>query len=117
MADTATSDPNVVIEAAGKRAGVPWVRYRRHDPSTGVTDRWEVRGTCDQRGWCIIGAAEIERFAWNAPVGTSGAVADLEYGSRADIPVAPGFVEAMQLMAHSTAGAPTAGCALTIVKL
>lgn len=46
--DETTVDPDVVIEE--QRVG--YVRYRR------VTDgrRWEVHGTCDRRGDCLIGA-------------------------------------------------------------
>jgi len=47
-----TSDPYVMIEERGEG----WVRYRRDD---GV--RWEVRGVCDRRGDCLIGA-NIEGF-------------------------------------------------------
>ncbi len=48
MPDTLTSDPFVVIEQ--KRQG--YIRYR----NTQTGRRWEVRGTCDRRGDCIIGA-------------------------------------------------------------
>ena len=43
----ATSDPFVMIEA--QEPG--YVRYRRADGR-----RWEVFGTCDKRGDCLVGA-------------------------------------------------------------
>lgn len=47
-----TADLEVVIEERGTdAAGMPWVRYRRSDGR-----RWEVRGRCDRRGDCLIGA-------------------------------------------------------------
>jgi hypothetical protein len=48
MADTATADPYVVIEQT--RRG--YTRYR----NTLTGRRWEVRGTCDRRGDCLVGA-------------------------------------------------------------
>lgn len=42
-----TSDPFVWIE----EQGVGWVRYRN-----GAGRRWEVHGTCDRRGDCLVGA-------------------------------------------------------------
>ena len=47
MADIPTADPYVVIEE--QREG--YVRYRNLDGR-----RWEVHGTCDKRGNCLIGA-------------------------------------------------------------
>jgi hypothetical protein len=46
--DTPTTVPDTVIEE--QREG--YVRYRRL--SNG--ERWEVRGICDKRGYCLIGA-------------------------------------------------------------
>lgn len=43
-----TADPYVVIEARGP----DWVSYR----NTSSGRRWEVRGVCDRRGDCLIGA-------------------------------------------------------------
>jgi hypothetical protein len=47
----ATSDPHVFIEE--KREG--YVRYRQVVDGE-VIRRWEVHGTCDRRGDCLIGA-------------------------------------------------------------
>lgn len=44
-----TADPHVVIEAQH----VGYVRYRRDDGR-----RWEVNGTCDGRGDCLVGAVD-----------------------------------------------------------
>lgn len=44
-----TVDPTVFIEE--KRPG--YVRYRNADGR-----RWEVHGTCDQRGDCLVGAVD-----------------------------------------------------------
>lgn len=42
-----TADPDIQIEE--RREG--YIRYRHADGR-----RWEVRGTCDQRGDCLVGA-------------------------------------------------------------
>lgn len=47
MPDIPTADPNIVIEE--QRPG--YVRYRNDEGR-----RWEVHGTCDRRGDCLIGA-------------------------------------------------------------
>ena len=62
-----TADPTVVIES--RREG--YVRYRRSDGA-----RWEVRGSCDMRGDCLVGAVD--------PL--LGPPED-----RLDVPVLPGF--------------------------
>ena len=74
-----TCDPDTLIEEI--REG--YVRYRRL--SDGM--RWEVRGVCDKRAWCLVGAVidgetveTIERArelaaAYDGP----------------DVPVGPGF--------------------------
>ena len=64
---TPTADPGVVIEE--QRAG--YVRYRADDGR-----RWEVRGTCDYRGDCLVGAVD-------PLLGPRG--------SRLDVPVTPDF--------------------------
>lgn len=112
MPDIATSDPFVVIEATGKRAGVFWLRYRRE--VAGVVDRWTVRGTCNQCGLCVIGAVPASRFTWSGPPGTPMAVTDVNYAARPDDPIAPGFIEDMVQMAALTPTATVAGCSLTI---
>lgn len=48
MADQPTADPDVVLEASGPG----YWRYR----SISTDRRWEVRGFCDYRGHCLIGA-------------------------------------------------------------
>lgn len=86
MADTPTADPDIVIEA--KRAG--YIRYRRLSNEA----RWEVRGTCDRRGDCIIGAViagfgQIKSYegieAAKQQLGVKRLVSDL------DVPVTPAF--------------------------
>ena len=62
-----TADPAVLIEE--ERPG--YIRYRRDD---GV--RWEVRGTCDYRGDCLLGAVD-------PLLGPRG--------SRLDVPVGPNY--------------------------
>jgi hypothetical protein len=52
---TATYDPTIWIE--DRQPGV--VTYRQVIDGT-VTRRWEVHGTCDHRGDCLIGAIEPE---------------------------------------------------------
>lgn len=42
-----TAEPGVWIEAQAPG----YIRYRADDGR-----RWEVRGVCDHRGWCIVGA-------------------------------------------------------------
>lgn len=44
-----TADPHVLIEE--QRVG--YVRYRADDGR-----RWEIRGVCDYRGDCLVGAVE-----------------------------------------------------------
>jgi hypothetical protein len=63
----ATLDPHVFIE--DERPG--YVRYRADDGR-----RWEVVGTCDYRGDCLVGAVD--------PV-----LGPRE--TRLDVPVGPGF--------------------------
>lgn len=63
----ATADPTVVIEAKGPG----YVRYSCTDGR-----RWEVRGVCDMRGDCLVGAV-------GPLLGPPG--------GRLDVPVGPGF--------------------------
>ena len=80
-----TSDPEIFIEERRDN----YVRYRRCDGR-----RWEVFGSCDQRGDCLIGAvvdgfgsiesmADIDRA--KAMLGVSRLLGDL------DVPVTPEF--------------------------
>lgn len=64
-----TADPGVVIEDQWPG----YVRYRRVDGY-----RWEVYGTCPQRGTCMVGAASTD-IGW------------LPRSQRLDIPVLPGL--------------------------
>lgn len=80
-----TSDPSVFIEE--QREG--YVRYQSTDGR-----RWEVHGTCDRRGDCLIGAV-IDGY------GQIESHDDIEDAKRVlgrerldsemDVPVAPGF--------------------------
>lgn len=80
-----TADPAVYIEEA--RPG--YTRYRR------TTDgrRWEVHGTCDRRGDCLVGAV----LADGTQVRDHGHLAQLvrTHGARVDsvldVPVTPEF--------------------------
>jgi hypothetical protein len=88
MADAPTADPDVVIEA--KRSG--YVRYR----NTRTGRRWEVSGTCDRRGDCLIGAV-IPGFGQITSYGDIEA-AKQQLGvkrlvSEMDVPVTPEFVD------------------------
>lgn len=75
-----TADPTVFIEE--QRPG--YVRYRS---ATGR--RWEVHGTCDRRGNCLIGAVidgvEITSHADLEALGRERADSEL------DVPVTPEF--------------------------
>jgi hypothetical protein len=86
-----TSDPTVYIEE--QRPG--YVRYKSTDGR-----RWIVRGQCDRRGDCLIGAY-IEGY------GLIESHADIEDAKRKlgrgridselDVPVAPGFKDCCPL--------------------
>lgn len=82
---TPTADPEIVIEA--QREG--YVRYRRADGR-----RWEVHGTCDRRGDCLIGAA-IPGFGTVARRGDIArarrALGGARIDSDLDVPVTPEF--------------------------
>ena len=78
MVDRLTADPTTWIEAEWEG----YIRYRSIDGR-----RWEVRGICDHRGNCLVGATidgelieTIER-AHELALAYSGL----------DVPVAPGF--------------------------
>lgn len=105
-----TLDPNVVIVATGTRKGIPWLRYRRLD--TG--DEWYVRGTCNQCGLCVTGAANEDDYKWDDEPGRPGAVRDVRFPVRPDEPVTPGFNEAMERQAKETPTATVDGCSLTV---
>lgn len=51
---TPTADPSVFVEETRHA----YTRYRQIDPERPdvVVRRWEVHGTCDRRGDCLIGA-------------------------------------------------------------
>jgi|SRR5262252_7884071 len=85
---TPTADPTVRIEEQSPG----YVRYQANDGR-----RWEVRGVCDRRGDCLIGA-NIQT-PWGLEEITSKQDLDdltLELGtdridSELDVPVGPGF--------------------------
>lgn len=81
----ATSDPHVWIEERSEG----YVRYRCGDGR-----RWEVRGVCDRRGDCLIGAV-IEGFGKiESHEDIERAKKELGRGridSELDVPVGPGF--------------------------
>lgn len=86
-----TADPHVLIEES--RPG--YVRYRQVDPETGeVARRWEVHGTCDRRGDCLIGAV-IEGYgeiADHADIKRAKRKLGRErIDSEMDVPVTPEF--------------------------
>jgi hypothetical protein len=78
-----TADPSIAIEE--QRPG--YVRYRRVDGR-----RWEVHGTCDRRGGCLIGTwvegelvedhAHLERIKQRVGTGLLSGM---------DVPVTPEF--------------------------
>jgi hypothetical protein len=87
--DTPTADPFVVIEDSSPG----YVRYR--NVTTG--QRWEVHGTCDRRGNCLIGAV-LDLDGQEVVVRDHAHLNELtaQYGSRIDsemdVPVTPDFV-------------------------
>lgn len=86
-----TADPNIWIEE--QREG--YVRYVNRDGR-----RWEVHGTCDRRGDCLIGAL-IPGYEGKGPNGDINSKTDLKRAQRAlgrervdskyDVPVTPEF--------------------------
>lgn len=91
MPDTPTADPSVVIEAS--RTG--YTRYR----NTVTGRRWEVRGTCDRRGDCLIGAViklpdgstvQIRDKAQLSALTTQ--LGKTRIDSEMDVPVTPEFI-------------------------
>jgi hypothetical protein len=87
--DEPTSDPSVVIEERSPG----YVRYRN------ILDgrRWEVRGTCDRRGNCLIGTliqtpnglVEVESVEHIERLTQELGVERID--SEMDVPVGPGF--------------------------
>jgi hypothetical protein len=83
-----TSDPSVVIEY--QEPG--YVRYQALDGR-----RWEVRGVCDRRGNCLIGAVietpnglvEVESLEHIERLKQELGVERID--SEMDVPVGPGF--------------------------
>jgi hypothetical protein len=86
--DEPTSDPEVVIEERRP----DYVRYRSVDGR-----RWEVRGVCDRRGLCLIGAnietpdgmVQIESLEHLERLDRELGVERID--SEMDVPVGPGF--------------------------
>jgi hypothetical protein len=84
----ATVDPDVVIEEQYEG----YVRYRHTDGR-----RWEVRGICDRRGDCLIGAV-IDTSAGPVQIRDHAHLEELKallgrdrIDSELDVPVGPGF--------------------------
>ena len=82
---TPTADPHVFIEE--QREG--YVRYHR----TSVGRRWEVHGTCDRRGDCLIGSVvEGEMIRSHAHLNEIKRRLGRErIDSERDVPVTPEF--------------------------
>lgn len=79
-----TLDPTITI--VHRAEGV--VHYRALDTGR----EWVVRGTCNQCGLCVVGAAHPEHYAWHGEPGTPYAVTDLRVAEgRLDEPVTPEF--------------------------
>lgn len=83
-----TSDRHVFIEERSPG----YVRYRSDDGW-----RWEVRGVCDQRGYCLVGAViqtrqglvEIESLEHIERLKAELGIERID--SELDVPVGPGF--------------------------
>jgi len=88
VTDIPTSDPSVVIEE--QEPG--YVRYRSTDGR-----RWEVRGICDRRGDCLIGASILvgeDLILIESHEHLAQLVQELgreRIDSEMDVPVGPGF--------------------------
>lgn len=88
MGDVPTSDRHVVIEERSPG----YVRYRSDEGR-----RWEVRGECDRRGHCLVGAViqtprglvEVESLDHIEQLKAELGVERID--SEMDVPVAPGF--------------------------
>ncbi len=76
----ATEDPGTTIVARGPG----WIRYQ--DLASGET--WLIVGECNRCGLCDVGAVG-RRLVWSHPPGMPGAVLDLDYGRRRDMPMRP----------------------------
>lgn len=81
---TPTADPHVVIEEL--RAG--YVRYRNDEGR-----RWEITGTCDRRGHCLVGGVingeqvrDLRHLAELVALAGKDRI-----DSELDVPVTPGF--------------------------
>ena len=73
-----TSDPDIVLE----ERRINYWRYRRND---GL--HWEVRGHCDKRGNCLVGAVINGEY-----VDTLNRAHELALAYNGpDVPVGPGF--------------------------
>lgn len=84
MADIPTVDPNVVIEAQS----IGYVRYR----SLSTGHRWEVHGTCDHRGDCMIGAVvDGVLIRDRAHLDELAAAGFDSLPSQMDVPISPEF--------------------------
>lgn len=77
-----TCDPDIVIEE--RRPG--YVRYRRDDGR-----RWEVHGTCDRRGDCLVGAVLDDGTIVTREMVDRLRHTDERLVSDLDVPVSPEF--------------------------
>lgn len=85
----ATAEPNVLIEE--QREG--YVRYQRLNDAGAVTERWEVHGTCDRRGDCLIGAViDGVQIRDHAHLAELAAAKKGRIDSDLDVPITTGFL-------------------------
>lgn len=79
-----TADPHVFIEARGEG----WIRYRNVEGR-----RWEVHGTCDRRGDCLIGSViDGETIRDHEHLTAIAARKPGRIDSELDVPVTPEFI-------------------------
>jgi hypothetical protein len=83
--DTPTADPYVVIEEQSPG----YIRYR----NTLTNERWEMYGTCDRRGDCLIGSIiDGETVRDHDHLAEMVRVRGKErIDSELDVPITPGF--------------------------
>lgn len=103
-----TIDPDIFIEYADATL----TRYQR--VSTG--ERWEVHGTCNQCGLCVIGAVG-DWYVWVGDPGTPGASLDTRVPGRLDDPITPQLLPDTASMAALTPTATVQGCSTIVVVL
>lgn len=90
----ATVDPYVYIEHA-----VPgYTRYQQVDEAGKVVRRWEVAGTCDRRGDCLVGAVVEAPDGTPVQLASTAHIAQLanrwgraRIDTELDVPVTPEF--------------------------